>query len=117
MPRSWGKLFKGVLDYLDPGQGQVFPAFMNQGASQHTAQAALAFMCIHHQVAFSRRDLGFPLGAGHNITPAAQGKDHQARAFKKVSPGKLRIHATSHKKSISEGIYFKTTFLALKASL
>jgi hypothetical protein len=38
------KLFKWILDYLDAGQGQVLTTFMNQGASQHTAQAALAFV-------------------------------------------------------------------------
>jgi hypothetical protein len=98
-PQVMGKAVKGVLAYLDPGQGQIFPTLMNQGASQHTAQAALAFMCIHHQVAFSRRDLGFSLGAGRDITPAPQREDHQASAFKEFSPGKLRIHTTSHEKA------------------
>jgi hypothetical protein len=94
-----GKLFKRILAYLDAGQRQVFSAFMDQRASQHTTQAALAFLGIYHQVAFSRRNLCFSLGAGHDITPAPQREDHQASAFKEFSPGKLRIHITSNKKA------------------
>jgi hypothetical protein len=52
-----GKLFKWVLAHLNPRQRMVLPAFIYQEASQHTAQATLAFLGIHNKVAFGRWNL------------------------------------------------------------
>jgi hypothetical protein len=45
---------------------------MYQGAGQHAALAALAFLRVHHQVTQGRRDLGFTIGAGSDITAGTQ---------------------------------------------
>jgi hypothetical protein len=66
------ELCEGVLAHLNPGQGQIFPAFMHKGAGQHAAKASLALLGIYNKVTLGGWNLCLSQGAGRNIITGSQ---------------------------------------------